>query len=104
MAELRACYPRRRLYVILNNLPHVHDHPRLLQLLRQLRITPVFTPTNASWLKLIEPQFGVMKRAAPNATDDPSHAVRRHRLARYPRYRNRQHGQHGQHHHPLTRC
>ena len=28
--RLRACYPRRRLYVVLDNLPHVHDHPRFL--------------------------------------------------------------------------
>lgn len=98
--RLRACYPRQRLYVVMDNLPHVHDHPRLLRLLDQLHITPVFTPTNASWLNLIEAQFGVMKRAALNATDDPTHAVRRHRLARYLRYRNRQKGQHR---HPLTR-
>jgi transposase len=89
--RLRRCYPGRRLYVVLDNLPHVHDHPRFLQLLHRLRIHPVFTPTDASWLNLIEAQFGVMKRAALNGTDDPSHRVRRHRLARYLRYRNRQH-------------
>lgn len=98
--RLRACYPRRRLYVVLDNLPRVHDHPRFLRLLRQLHITPIFTPTNASWLNLIEAQFGVMKRAALNGTDDPSHRLRRHRLARYIRYRNRQKRQHR---HPLTR-
>jgi hypothetical protein len=98
--RLRTCYPRRHLYLILDNLPHVHDHPRFLRLLRQLRITPVNTPTDASWLNLIEPQFGVTKRGALTDTDDPSHGVRRRRIARYIRYRNRRAGAG---HHPLTR-
>ena len=97
--ELRACYPRRRLSVVLDNLPHVHDHPRFLALLRRLRIHPVFTPTNASWLNLIEAQFGVLKRFTLTDTDDPTHRVRRQRVARYIRYRNHQAGQP---HHPLT--
>jgi hypothetical protein len=29
---LRRCYPRKRLFVILDNLRHVHDHPRFLAL------------------------------------------------------------------------
>jgi hypothetical protein len=86
---LRTCYPRTRLYVILDNLPNVHDHPRFLRLLKQLRITPVYTPTNASWLNLIEPQFGVTKRFTLTNTDDPDHHCRRHRIIRYVRYRNR---------------
>ena len=87
--RLRRCYPRKRLYLVLDNLPHVHDHPRFLRLLRRLRIIPVFTPTNASWLNLIEVQFGVTKRFTLTDTDDPSHAVRRRRIVRYIRYRNR---------------
>ena len=47
--RLRACYPRKRLFVILDNLHNVHDHPRFLALLRKLRIRPIFTPTEASW-------------------------------------------------------
>lgn len=97
--QLRTCYPRRRLYVVLDNLPHVHDHPRFLALLRRLRIHPVFTPTNASWLNLIEAQFGVLKRFTLTDTDDPTHLVRRRRVARYIRYRNQQAGTH---HHPLA--
>lgn len=84
------------LYLILDNLPHVHDHPRFLRQLRQRRITPAYTPTDASWLNLIEPQFGVTKRATLTDTDDPSHATR---MARYIRYRNRRAGVG---HHPLT--
>ena len=98
--RLRTCYPGQHLYIVMDNLPHVHDHPRLLRLLTRLHMTPLFTPTNASWLNLIEPQFGVMKRAALNGTDDPSHQVRRHRLVRYIRHRNRTHGQGT---HPLNR-
>lgn len=98
--RLRACYRGRRLYVILDNLPHVHDHPRFLALLRRLRIHPVYTPTEASWLNLIEAQFGVLKRFTLTDTDDPTHRVRRRRIAQYVRYRNRQVDPHQ---HPLTR-
>src|SRR5262245_47706260 len=52
--RLRACYPRKRLFVIMDNLHNVHDHPRFLRLLHRLRIHPVPTPTEASWLNLIE--------------------------------------------------
>lgn len=98
--RLRACYPCRRLYVILDNLPNVHDNPRFLAFLKQLRIHPVFTPTNASWLNLIEAQFGVTKRFTLTDTDDPDHPTRRRRIARYIRYRNRHAGSP---HHRLTR-
>ena len=90
--RLRACYPGRTLYVIMDNLPNVHDHPRFLTLLRHLRIHVVFTPTNASWLNLIEAQFNVTKRFTITDTDDPTHRVRRHRICRYIRYRNRRTG------------
>jgi hypothetical protein len=36
--ELRKCYPRKRLYAVLDNLHHVHDHPKFLALLRKLHI------------------------------------------------------------------
>ncbi len=98
--RLRACYPHRRLYVVLDNLPHVHDHPHFLALLRHLRITPIYTPTAASWLNLIEAQFGVTKRFTLIDTDDPTHEVRRRRIVRYIRYRN---GRAGAVAHPLTR-
>jgi hypothetical protein len=87
--RLRRCYPRKRLFVILDNLRNTHDHPRFLALLRRLRIHPVPTPTEASWLNLIEAQFGVLKRFTVANTDDPTHAVRRRRVYRYLRYRHR---------------
>lgn len=98
--RLRRCYPRKRLFVILDNLHNVHDHPRLLALLRRLRIHPVWTPTEASWINLIEAQFGVLKRFTVTHTDDPTHAARRRRVYRYLRYRHRKlHNLH----HPLHR-
>lgn len=97
---LRACYPRKRLFVIMDNLHNVHDHPRFRTLLRRLHITPVPTPTEASWLNLIEAQFGVLKRFTVAHTDDPTHAVRRRRVYRYLHYRHRKLGRLG---HPLNR-
>ncbi len=98
--RLRRCYPRQRLFVVLDNLHHVHNHPRLLALLRRLRIHPVWTPTEASWINLIEAQFGVLKRFTLNHTDDRTHAARRRRIYRYLRYRHRKLRNL---HHPLNR-
>jgi len=60
--RLRQCYPHTKLFVVMDNLHQLHDHPRFLALLRKLRIHPVWTPTEASWLNLIEAHFGVLKR------------------------------------------
>jgi hypothetical protein len=46
--HLRACYPRKRLFVVMDNLHQTHDHPRFRRLLRTLRISPVWTPTESS--------------------------------------------------------
>lgn len=98
--RVRACYPRKQLIVILDNLHNIHDHPRFLRFLRRLRIRPVFTPTEASWLNLIEAQFGVLKRFTLANTDDLDHIVRRRRIYRYLRYR---HKKLGRLRHPLNR-
>ena len=99
--RLRACYPKRtKLYVILDNLHQVHDHPRFLAIARTLGITLVFTPTEASWLNAIEPHFGVLKRFTLAGTDDRSHVQRRRRIYRYLRWRDRTNGIRG---HPLQR-
>src|SRR5262249_58048325 len=84
----------------MDNLHNIHDHPRFLRQLARLRITPVFTATDASWMNLIEAQFGVLKRFTLTDTDDPSHGVRQRRIYRFLRYRHRQRGLMG---HPLTR-
>jgi hypothetical protein len=90
--RLRRCYPGKKLYVVMDNLHQTHDHPRFLALLKRLRIHPVWTPTDASWLNLIEAHFGALKRFTLANTDDPSHAVRRRRVYRYLRYRHRKLG------------
>jgi hypothetical protein len=99
-ARLRRCYPRRRLFVVLDNLHNVHDHPRFLRGLRRLRIRPVFVPTDASWLNLIEAQFGVLRRFTLAGSDDRTHAERRNRVYRFLRLRHRQRRNAR---HPLTR-
>jgi hypothetical protein len=86
---LRRCYPRKRLFMVLDNLHNVHDHPRFLALLRRLHTIPVWTPTEASWLNPIEAQFGVLKRFTLANTDDPPHVARRRRIYAYLRYRHR---------------
>ena len=98
--RLRKCYPATRLFVILDNLRRTHDHPRFLALLDRLKIHPVWTPTEASWLNLIEAQFSVLKRFVLADTDDTEHVQRRRRIYRYLRYRNRRVGCLD---HPLTR-
>ena len=68
--------------------------------MRKLHIHPVWTPTDASWLNLIEAQFGVLKRFTVANTDDSSHLLQRHRIYRYLRYR---HQNVGTQNHPLRR-
>jgi len=97
--RLRACYPHRRLFVIIDGLHQVHDHPRFLAICRKLRITLVFTPTEASWMNPIETHFGVLGRATYAGSDDPEHILRRRRVYRYLRLRHRTVGNAG---HPLT--
>lgn len=98
--RLRKCYAHKRLFVVLDNLRNVHDHPTVLALMRKLHIHPVWTPTEASWLDLIEAQFGILKRFTVANTDDPTHAVRRRRIYRYLNYRHRNIGTQN---HPLRR-
>ena len=43
-------------------------------------IHPVWTPTEASWLNLIEAQFGVLKKFTVDNTDDASHEQRQQRV------------------------
>jgi len=61
-------------------------------MLKKLHIHPAWTPTEASWLNLIEAQFGVLKNFTLANTDDPNHASRRQRIYAYLRYRHRRLG------------
>lgn len=98
--RLRACYPRKRLFVVMDNLHQTHDHPSFLKFLRTLRIRPVWTPTESSWLNLIEAHFGVLGRFTLANTDDLDHVTPRRRVYRYLRYRHRRLGNIA---HPLNR-
>jgi len=90
--RLRACYPRwLRLYVIMDNL-NTHRHPVLRTFYRTHRITVVPTPTYASWLNLIEPHLGALRRFTLNGSDDPTHLVRRRRISRYLTWRGQRAG------------
>jgi hypothetical protein len=84
----------------MDNLHQTHDHPSFRRLLRKLHISPVWTPTQSSWLNLIEAHFGVLKRFTLANTDDLDHITRRRRVYRYLRYRHRRLGNTG---HPLNR-
>jgi hypothetical protein len=81
--------PRKKLFVVMDNLHNIHDHPRFLAVLRQLRIHPVFTPTEASWLNLIKAHFGVLRRFTLSNTDDLEHVLRRRRVYRWLQYRHK---------------
>ena len=98
--RLRRCYPHRQLFVVLDNLHLVHDNPRFLSLLKKLHIHPIWTPTQASWLNLIEAQFGALKRFTVANTDDASHQQRQDRVRAYLKYRHRRLGNTG---HPLNK-
>src|SRR5215831_1508180 len=76
------------------------NHPEFLATLKKLRIHPAWTPTEASWLNLIEAQFGVLKKFTLANTDDPDHLTRHQRIYAYLRYRHRRVGNSN---HPLKR-
>jgi hypothetical protein len=75
------------LYVVMDNL-NTHRHPVLRAFYRTHRITVVPTPTYASWLNLIEPHLGAMRRFTLNGSDDPTHLNRRCRISRYLTWRD----------------
>lgn len=68
-----------------------HKRIEVIQYMARNRMEPVWTPTEASWLNLIEPHFGPMKKFLLDNSDDPDHEVRRRRIYRYLTWRNKQH-------------
>lgn len=59
--RLRHCYPENmRIYLVMDNLS-AHKEQHLIRYAGQNRMTPVFTPTYASWLNAIEAHFGPVK-------------------------------------------
>lgn len=51
---IRDHYHQPDLFVVQDNCRMLHDHPDVLQTAQELRVTPVFLPTYASWLNPIE--------------------------------------------------
>jgi transposase len=45
LKELREIYPERKLYILMDNWHNVHDHEKLLALMKELTMIPVYTPT-----------------------------------------------------------
>jgi transposase len=85
---LRRSYPRStKLFVIMDNLP-LHKSKKLMSFYKQNNIEPVWTPTYASWLNLIEAHFGHIKKFTASVSDDPDHTVKRKRIYKYLRWRN----------------
>lgn len=87
--RLRKAYPfGRKLFVIMDNLL-LHKSKIMTAFYKLNNIEPVWTPTYSSWLNVIEPHFGVMKKFTLNGSDDQDHVTRRKRIYRYLRWRNR---------------
>jgi transposase len=60
--KLRRCYPKEeKLYLIEDNLS-AHQHEKVTQYMKSHQMKPVWLPTYASWLNLIESHFGILKK------------------------------------------
>jgi transposase len=92
LQRLRGCYSKGyRLYIVMDNL-RTHKKAEVLDYMARNRMEPVWTPTYASWLNVIEAHFGSMKKFVLNNSDDGDHRTRRRRIYRYLTWRNKQHG------------
>ena len=64
LKQVARAHPRVKLHVMADNYA-THNHPNVKAWLdRKPRITPHFTPTSASWMKLAEVFFGIITRQA----------------------------------------
>jgi len=64
LTRLAAAYPRRELYVVVDNLS-THSHPAVRAWLqRHPRVRLHFTPTSGSWLNPVEAFFSIITRQA----------------------------------------
>jgi transposase len=64
LKKVARSYPRRELYVVLDNY-HTHKHDDINRwLAKNPRVTLHFTPTSGSWLNLVEVFFGIITRQA----------------------------------------
>lgn len=86
--KLLARYPRRKLYLVLDNgTTHCSNETRKF-FSKNKRIIPVFTPTHASWLNQIEIWFSALTRQALKNVSFPSKDALATRILEYVAYHN----------------
>ena len=90
LKHLRACRPRGRLVIILDNLS-IHTTPAVRAWLAAQAgsVYLEFLPLHASWLNQIEIWFSILERQALARSSDPLYHVRAARIRRFVRYWNR---------------
>ncbi|MEU0662482.1 transposase [Streptomyces lavendulocolor] len=87
LKALRARWPGRKLYVVLDNFfPHKHAEARAWTAGSDVQL--VFLPTYGSWLNWIEAEFAALRYFALNGTDHRSHSEQNAAIAAHVRWRN----------------
>jgi transposase len=90
---LRSLYPPQvRIAIVLDNFsPHLSTRvdTRVGDWARENNVELAYTPTNASWLNRIEPQFQALRYFTLDGTDHASHEEQGRMIRRYLAWRNR---------------
>jgi len=91
---MRTHYPlKERIYLILDNFsPHVR--PEIRRWARTNKVSLVWTPTNASWLNHIEPEFTELHDFVLTNSNYTSHPEMKQAFIDFLRYRNNRNSQH----------
>lgn len=91
---MRTRYPlKERIYLVLDNFsPHLRAEIRWWA--RQNKVTLVWTPTNASWLNHIEPQFSELHDFVLANSNYTSHTEMRNAFNDFLKYRNNRNSKH----------
>jgi len=91
LKHLRSLYPAFvLLYLILDNAS-AHTMDRILDYASKHNIEFAFTPTNASWLNPIEPQFGPLRKFAIENFSPTDHKEISRNVRGYIAWRNKHH-------------
>ena len=88
LRQLRARFPRGRLYVVCDNFSP-HRKAEVARWCADHDVELVFTPTHASWLNWIESEFTALRYFTLDGSDYPSHAAQEAAIAGYIRWANR---------------
>ena len=90
---IRTLYPKGvRIAIVLDNFsPHLSTKtdPRVGDWAEANNVELAYTPTNASWLNRIEPQFQALRYFTLDGTDHHTHQQQASMIRRYIRWRNR---------------